>query len=253
MHDCRCNRFSRLQEKISPWGPAKAGPDSMQYETDTVEETFGSLTLRLEKIASLDRAIDGMFEELSARGSAQMLDELCPYFGNVWPAARMLARWVAKNSQAFSGTRVLEVGCGLALPSFVASTFGAEVCASDGHPDVPAFLKRNLALNPTCQVTYQHIDWRNPSACSSPFDWVVASDVLYEKYQAASLVSFLSTYLSPKGRAVIADPDRSYWNRFVVLARHAGFRVHHEPLAAERSGDPKNAVLIHVERLAHGE
>ena len=57
-----------------------------------------------------------------ARGDA-------PYWAELWPCARSLAAHLATLDLA--GVRVLELGCGLALPSLVAALRGAEVVASD--------------------------------------------------------------------------------------------------------------------------
>ena len=50
-------------------------------------------------------------------------EEFLPYWAEVWPSGVALARFVA--SRALRGTRVLELGCGLALPSIAASLQGA--------------------------------------------------------------------------------------------------------------------------------
>ena len=37
----------------------------------------------------------------------------------LWPAARLLALWLHRNEQLYAGKRVVELGCGYALPSMV--------------------------------------------------------------------------------------------------------------------------------------
>lgn len=223
----------------------------LRYETSIVEAGIGPLTLRFHCIGNLDQAIDTMFAELEKRGAGDLLEELCPYFGTLWPSARVLGRWVwEQGPQAFAGRRVLELGCGLALPSFVASQMGAHVLATDLHPHVPEFLAENLLANPGIEVGYRRLDWRKPEAlpAASGYDWILASDVLYEKHQADSLIAFLQTALSVRGQAVILDPDRTYWNRLVVLGRQAGFRIHTENLAPLDKNDPTHPVLIRISR-----
>jgi predicted nicotinamide N-methyase len=199
----------------------------MEYETNQTEITIGSLRLCFTQIHNVEAAIDAMFRELEARGSGELLEDLCPYFGSVWPSARVLSQWVwSKGDAAFRGKSVMEVGCGLALPSFVVSHFGARSVATDLHPDVPGFLRTNLEQNPGFSIEFKTLDWRRPTEeAIGTFDWVLASDVLYEKYQAASLVDFLKRHLALEGEAILVDPNRAYWERLVVLARHAGFYV----------------------------
>jgi predicted nicotinamide N-methyase len=223
----------------------------MRYETSVTEAGMGPLSLRFHCIGNLDEAIDAMFSELESRGAGDLLEELCPYFGTLWPSARVLARWVwDQGPTVFQGARVLELGCGLALPSFVAAAIGADVMASDVHPHVPEFLAKNLIANPGLKVRYRRLDWRaaTPLPESARFHWVLASDVLYEKYQAASLIEFLSGCLARGGQAIVLDPGRTYWNRLVVLGRQAGFRIETQTLAPSESGDLKQAVLIRIAR-----
>ena len=61
---------------------------------------------------------------------AELLDaaiEEAPYWAELWPSARALADVVAARDVA--GRRVLEVGCGLALPALVAAAGGADATA----------------------------------------------------------------------------------------------------------------------------
>jgi len=50
-------------------------------------------------------------------------DEFLPYWAELWPAARALAAALPP----VAGLRVVELGCGLGLPSLVAAAGGAEV------------------------------------------------------------------------------------------------------------------------------
>lgn len=221
------------------------GGGLLRYQVHEVEEIVGNLHLRLECISDLNQAIDAMFSELEALGSPALLEELCPYFGTVWPSARILARWIQERGEvAFRGKSVLELGCGLALPSFAAAALGAQVTATDSHPDVEVFLQRNLQLNPGSPIAYRRQDWRAAAAEGECYDWILGSDILYEKYQAAALVGFLKTALAPGGQAVFLDPNRSYWERLVIFGRHAGFTVQTENPASLSHTEPKEPVLL---------
>src|SRR5579885_2021506 len=56
-------------------------------------------------------------------------EEFLPYWAELWPSGVALARFVA--GLELEGTRVLELGCGLGLPSLAAALRGADVLASD--------------------------------------------------------------------------------------------------------------------------
>ncbi|MBY0370252.1 methyltransferase domain-containing protein [bacterium] len=202
----------------------------MHYQTRLSEVRIGPRVYQLHTIENVEVAIDQMFAELESRGAEDLLEELCPYFGTLWPAGQALAEWVwAQGAPAFAGRRVLELGCGLALPSLVAAHLGAHATASDLHPDVPAFLEKNLTANPGLHVGYTALDWRNGTVTET-YDWILASDVLYERHHPESLVRFLSRSLGATGRAVVFDPRRSFWEQAKEQARHFGLSARAEEL-----------------------
>ena len=59
-------------------------------------------------------------------------DEFMPYWAELWPSGLALARRLA--GRALRGARVVELGCGLGLPSLVAARGGGRVLATDWSP-----------------------------------------------------------------------------------------------------------------------
>src|SRR4051812_32331908 len=57
-----------------------------------------------------------------------------PYWARLWPSGLALAEALAAAPPQ-PGTRVLELGCGLGLPSIVAARAGADVLATDAASD----------------------------------------------------------------------------------------------------------------------
>ncbi|MEA2248172.1 MAG: hypothetical protein QOH46_2701, partial [Solirubrobacteraceae bacterium] len=68
-----------------------------------------------------------------------------PYWAMPWPSGKALAAALARTPPA-AGTAVLELGCGLAVPSIVAARAGAAVLATDSSPDAVVFAAHSLAL-----------------------------------------------------------------------------------------------------------
>src|SRR5262249_25384222 len=58
--------------------------------------------------------------------SAFARDEYMPYWTDLWPAARMLAK-VIRRQKWTPATEALEIGCGLGLPGIVALSVGLRV------------------------------------------------------------------------------------------------------------------------------
>ncbi|NLC36665.1 MAG: SAM-dependent methyltransferase, partial [Alcaligenaceae bacterium] len=65
-----------------------------------------------------------------------------PLFGLVWPSSIYMAQRLLQRS-IVPGERILEIGCGLALPTLVGRRQGATITASDRHPLTRRFLEFN--------------------------------------------------------------------------------------------------------------
>jgi predicted nicotinamide N-methyase len=159
---------------------------------------------------------------LRPRDSEALLDEAAfeqeeflPYWADLWPSALALARAVAVRS--LGGRRVVELGCGLGLPSIVAALGGARVLATDWSADAVAMTADNAERN-GARVDTLVCSWSEPGpiAARGPFDLVLASDVLYEARDVDLLLAALPRL---GGEAWIADPGRSPAERFLELAR----------------------------------
>lgn len=205
----------------------------LHYQIKRERIELGAVTLEVESLADLDATIDQLFELYTAQGRTELFEEMCPYFGTLWPAGRVLAQFLAENPLP-QERRILEVGCGLAVPSlYLSKAFErAEVAdddiilaATDLHPDVPLFLERNRELNSVGRPDFVTMDWRDETAVESNWDLILASDVLYDKTQPATLLKFLKRALAPGGRVLVADPGRDYVSGFFDAARQQGFRV----------------------------
>src|SRR3954451_20735942 len=70
---------------------------------------------------------------------------LVPYSSVLWRSGVALACELAEAE--LSGRRVVELGCGLGLPSLVAARAGADVLATDGDEEALALLERNAHAN----------------------------------------------------------------------------------------------------------
>ena len=130
---------------------------------------------------------------------------IVPYWSVLWRSGLALAREL--DPEAVRGKRVLELGCGLGVPSIVAARAGAEVLATDADPEALALLERNAAANEAALETAA-IKWSAAETLleRGPFDLVLASDVLYERTSVAPLLELLPR-LAPE--ALLADPGRS--------------------------------------------
>lgn len=135
-------------------------------------------------------------------------DEFLPYWAELWPSASALARAVGVRS--LRGARVLELGCGLGLPSLAAAVAGGRVTATDWAEDATAMLVRNAARNGLA-IEALTVSWTQPSLLveRAPWDLVLASDVLYEPRNGVALLPLLPRLVDTRGEIWLADPGRS--------------------------------------------
>src|SRR4051794_2998884 len=113
----RCSSSSR---SCLPQNPQRSLGQASGMRLDLVEELVGLGGRQLSILRPRDA--EALIDE---RAFEQ--DEFLPYWAELWPAGVALARAVAERELA--GQRVLELGCGLALPSLAAAACGARVLA----------------------------------------------------------------------------------------------------------------------------
>jgi predicted nicotinamide N-methyase len=175
----------------------------------------------------------GEISLLQPRESAELPDDhevewapLVPYWTVLWRSGVALAREV--EGMDLEGRRVLELGCGLGVPSLAAARGGAIVLATDGDAEAIELLERNARGNGLALET-AIVDWSDAEklVARGPFDLVLAADVLYERPSVAELLRLLPR-LAPE--ALIADPGRDAsgafleraWERWQVVTHRRG-------------------------------
>jgi predicted nicotinamide N-methyase len=144
-----------------------------------------------------------------------------PYWARPWPSGVGLAGHLHDHPLA-PGTTVLELGCGLALPSVIAAQQGAEVLATDGSTDAVVFAAHTLALNEV-EADVAHVDWSTHADAlvqRGPFDLVLAADVLYTRANADAAAALFPRLVKPGGRLLVADPNRAGALHFLAQFDH---------------------------------
>jgi predicted nicotinamide N-methyase len=225
---------------------------------DVREERFEHAGWGVDLI--LPRAADELIDEKEFAG-----DERLPYWAELWPSARALARHLLDEGGAkvrecesatvgdgWGGARVLELGCGVALPSLALAGLGADVLATDWYDDALLFARANAERNGLPPLRTDLLDWRHPRG-GWGYDLVIAADVLYEQRNGPVLAALLSRVTAPGGTVLIADPGRVYAGDFLRLMRDTGWEVEQAALLAEPSAPgAESRVRIHRLRRAEG-
>jgi predicted nicotinamide N-methyase len=149
---------------------------------------------------------DGSLLDHPFTRSAFDRDEYMPYWTEIWPAARMMAKVIHRATWP-PGLTALEIGCGLGLPGIVALSKGMKVIFSDYDATAVKFAARNAALNGFTDYQTLQMDWRFPPA-DLQVPLILAADLVYEQRNVPLVVQLIARLLQPDGTALLADQDR---------------------------------------------
>ncbi|CUG94068.1 methyltransferase, putative [Bodo saltans] len=138
------------------------------------------------------------------------------YYGGlkVWSCAPDLATYVHSHLELVAGKRVVEVGCGQAVPLIAAALSGAiAVTGHDYNQEVIDIctlpnLAASLALRPDVQCSIQtgYGDWETSflEGGAGAFDVIIGSDVTFDPTACTKLAALLARLLPHDGIALIA-------------------------------------------------
>jgi predicted nicotinamide N-methyase len=169
-------------------------------------------------------------------------DEFLPYWAELWASGVALAHDLGRR--ALHGDAVLELGCGLGLPSIAAALAGGRVLATDWAEDAVQATAANAALN-DAEVETARVAWNAPELIveRAPWRYVVAADVLYEPRNVDQLLELLPQLVDKSSRVLIADPGRRPAEDFLARAQAGRWHV-------RSTGSPRSErVQIHRLRI----
>ncbi len=144
-----------------------------------------------------------------------------PLFGVVWPSSCVLAELMC--CYKIEGRRILEVGCGIGLASLILNHRGADITATDYHPEAERFLARNVGLNHGEDIPFVRADWTKEDCGMGMFDLIVGSDLLYEEEHSEDLSNFIDRHSREQCEVIIIDPGRKQRTRFSKKMEALGY------------------------------
>lgn len=148
-----------------------------------------------------------------------------PMFGVIWPSSLVLAHFISDYDT--QSKRILEVGCGMALSSLLLNKQCADITATDYHPQVNEFLRRNTSLNRDKDIAFERVDWNEKGDTLGFFDLIIGSDLLYEDPHTQLLADFIEAHSKPACEVLIVDPGRGRKNKLSNRMKEFGFTSTH--------------------------
>lgn len=164
---------------------------------------------------------------------ASQRDDYMPYWAELWPAARMLAKILVKEPLPEPGV-ALELGCGLGLAGIVTLSRGWEVIFSDYDASALKFAADNARLNGFDKFRTLQLDWRCPPD-DLKASLLLGSDLIYEARSVAPVIACIQRVMRPGGLVLITDQDRIP-TAFRAALADAGLPFTMQPVKAGQPG-----------------
>jgi predicted nicotinamide N-methyase len=160
-----------------------------------------------------------------------------PYWGLLWAAAPKTAELILRDSWP-SHLSSLELGCGVGLTGIAALIAGLSVTFSDHAPEAVRMARSNAARNGFPETIGLVFDWQQP--IDRQFNFIFASDVLYDSAGHEPLLQTLSAMLSRNGQVWIGDAGRTNAPIFVEQALIAGWNIEPRDEQGQPLADPQH-------------
>lgn len=217
----------------------------------TYEKVFvGDFTFILERPTGIDQ----LWEHPAVKQAYEQ-DEYIPYWSELWPAGRMLAKMLVRESFAELESKfgkplhALEIGCGLGLAGIAALAVGMKVTFTDIDQAAAELAGRNARKNGFTNFDCSGLDFRAPPA-DLKVPLILASDVLYEPRFIEPMVQCIKKVLLPGGLCLIGDADRISAKPFKHEVYKGGLDLETIPVKVGDPGGGKTKGTIY--KIRHG-
>lgn len=170
-----------------------------------------------------------------------------PYWTKIWPSAVALSEYILENKEMFRNQRVLELGAGIGLPSFVAARYASSLIVSDYLPEIKEWLDLNIRSLEIKNMGSRQLDWsRLPIDINT--DLVLMSDLNYEPAQFPALRELINRFLQSGAAILISSPHRlagrSFLSEWMKRCKHQETREIQNSSAVQPSTEKITILLL---------
>ena len=154
--------------------------------------------------------VKSTYESLLANNAATLF----PFWAKIWPASKAMCTFLQTETHYIKGKRVLEIGAGVGLPSFVIAKHSSEIIISDYATDAITLLEKNIKHLGLSNAKAMCLDWNHfPSDITA--DVILLSDINYAPAEFNSLLILIQRFLAQGSTIIIATPQRITASPFV--------------------------------------
>lgn len=211
-----------------------------QHPATRIAVQVGGREVALWVVPELERLVD---RDALLRGDAEP-----PYWAYLWSGARLLATYLAGGFLDVRGKRVLEIGCGLALPGVTAAMHGAEVTLVDAEPAALVFARASAEANGvTCNAIASDFTRLDPT---TTYDVVLGAEVAYDRLRYPELAAVFARHLRSDGAALLADGYRTDTRGLYTALAACGLATHAIDVRVEEEGRAIPVRLTLIRRRA---
>jgi predicted nicotinamide N-methyase len=138
-----------------------------------------------------------------------------PYWSKIWASSLALANWLKEEPQIITGKNILEIGAGIGLPSFIASSFASSVTISDHIPEAIDWMDLNITNLKLQNVKTGLVDWKQSPLPDA--DVVLLSDIGYEEEDFPDIRNMILHYITSGSQILLSVPFRMISANFIKL------------------------------------
>ncbi len=182
---------------------------------------------------------DNLLEIFSREDSDGIL--YLPYWTYLWDSAITLAHHISELGE-LKHKSILEIGCGFGLVGIVANLYGADVIFTDFELEALYFACENAQQNGIESPKLVQMDWNTP-CLNTKFDFILASDVIYDELNWKPIIGLLQDLLKSNGIALFSEPSRDNASGFLRLIEENGLSYEKSTCAIQPTD---NSILINI-------
>lgn len=150
------------------------------------------------------------YENLLAKNSSTPF----PFWAKIWPASIALSNFLQTEPHWIKNKRVVEIGAGIGLPSFLIAPYTTEIIISDYAIEAVELIEKNIEYLGLKNIKAMCLDWNHfPLAIYG--DTILLSDINYAPAEFESLFLLINRLLQKGCTILIATPQRIMTNPFV--------------------------------------